>query len=164
MEFSKFLKEKKIIIIAISTAIVAILIGIFLFFRMQSKKRIVFTEPEYLKEIILQKENFDGICDNFLDIADTFSNSQTDIKNLELRYNQAKKFVDLLETRLSPMVPEKSKNHFKNMMAVYRNYLEALEVYKNALPMELGEDRNTEIDRAANMFKECSDSFKNLKN
>jgi len=74
-----------------------------------------------------------------------------------------KNFVNELEKQLGPKVPTSSKEHYQKMIEAYNMYLEGIEMYKKAVPKNLGEERNTQIKQAQDKISEAKKTMKNLK-
>jgi hypothetical protein len=152
---------KKKIITAVLIVILAVAGGVF--FYLYIKRQPPFTQPEYIKEVVLQKDDFDDIRDNFLDTAEVYSGTNEDNARIIKLYNQAVNFVKLLNEKLGPKVPSASKEHFKGMMQAYQQYLNAMEIYKTALPKPLSDNRNAEIKKAKEGIRSANSAMLNLK-
>ena len=66
--------KKQWLIVGISAIIVAIGAGCFFYFSNQAK---VFTKPEYIKEVVVQNENFNDVLDEFLDLTTSYIKAQS---------------------------------------------------------------------------------------
>ncbi len=126
------------------------------------KRQQVFTKPEYIKEVIAQKANFDNVLDNFLDQADTYNGTEESNERIERFVNQADTFIKNMQEQLGPKVPAESKDHYNKMMEAYKKYLEAMKLYQKALPKELGEERSKEIKTAEGKLNEANNDMMNL--
>ena len=70
------MKSKKWWLIAgVSAIIVAIAAGCFFYFSSWGK---VFTKPEYIKEVVVQNENFNDVLDEFLDLTTSYIGTKED--------------------------------------------------------------------------------------
>lgn len=126
------------------------------------KRQQVFTKPEYIKEVIAQKSNFDNVLDNFLDQIDTYNGTEESNERVERFVNQADTFIKNMQQQLGPKVPDDSKDHYNKMMKAYEKYLEAMRLYQKALPKELGEERSQEIKTAERKLNEANNDMMNL--
>ena len=72
------------------------------------------------------------------------------------------KFVSNLEEKLGPRVPAEARSHYNQMMAAYKIYLEAIEMYKKAVPKNFGEERTTLINEAQNKLAEAKSAMQNI--
>lgn len=122
----------------------------------------VFTKPEYIKEVIAQKANFDNVLDNFLDQVDTYNGTEESNERIERFVNQADTFIKNMQQQLEPRVPSDSKDHYNKMMAAYKKYLESMKLYQKALAKELGEERSEEIKDAEGKLNEANNDMMNL--
>ncbi len=122
----------------------------------------VFTKPEYIKEVIAQKANFDNVLDNFLDQVDTYNGTEESNERIERFVNQADTFIKNMQEQLGPKVPGESKDHYNKMMEAYKKYSEAMKLYQKALPKELGEERSEEIKTAEGKLNEANNDMMNL--
>ena len=155
-----FKLEKKWIIL-ISGAIILCVAGLVLFY--QKNVPTTFTQAEYIKEVIVQNQSFNNTLDNFLDEVSSYTGSKEDTEKLENTANKLKNFVSELEKQLGPRVPSTSKEHYQKMMDAYNMYLEGIDMYKKAVPKNLGDERNTQIKEAQNKILEAKTQMKNLK-
>ena len=121
-----------------------------------------FTKPEYIKEVIVQKTNFDNVLDNFLDQVDTYNGTEESDERIERFVNQADTFIKNMQEQLGPKVPSESKDHYDKMMNAYKKYSEAMKLYQKALPKELGEERSNEIKTAEGKLNEANNDMMNL--
>ncbi|MDR1627314.1 MAG: hypothetical protein LBR79_00895 [Oscillospiraceae bacterium] len=121
-----------------------------------------FTKPEYIKEVIAQKSNFDNVLDNFLDQADTYNGTEESIKRMEGLINQAETFIKNMQEQLGPKVPNDSKEHYSKMMKAYKKYLEAMRMYQEFIQKDLGEERSKGIKAAEGKLNEANNDMKNL--
>ncbi len=155
-----FKLEKKWIIL-ISGAIILCVAGLVLFY--QKNVPTTFTQAEYIKEVIVQNQSFNNTLDNFLDEVSSYTGSKEDTEKLENTANKLKNFVSELEKQLGPRVPSTSKEHYQKMMDAYNMYLEGIDMYKKAVPKNLGDERNAQIREAQDKIFEARNQMKNLK-
>ena len=155
-----FKLEKKWIILVFG-AIILCVVGLVFFY--QKNFPTTFTQAEYIKEVIVQNQSFNNTLDNFLDEVSSYSGSKDDTEKLENTANKLKNFVNELEKQLGPRVPSTSKEHYQKMMDAYNVYLEGIDMYKKAVPKNLGDERNTQIKEAQNKILEAKTQMKNLK-
>lgn len=155
-----FKLEKKWIIL-ISGAIILCVAGLALFY--QKNVPTTFTQAEYIKEVIVQNQSFNNTLDNFLDEVSSYTGSKEDTEKLENTANKLKNFVSELEKQLGPRVPSTSKEHYQKMMDAYNMYLEGIDMYKKAVPKNLGDERNAQIREAQDKIFEARNQMKNLK-
>lgn len=155
-----FKLEKKWIIL-ISGAIILCVAGLVLFY--QKNVPTTFTQAEYIKEVIVQNQSFNNTLDNFLDEVSSYTGSKEDTEKLENTANKLKNFVSELEKQLGPRVPNTSKEHYQKMMDAYNMYLEGIDMYKKAVPKNLGDERNAQIREAQDKIFEARNQMKNLK-
>ncbi len=154
------MKSKKWWLIAgVSAIIVAIAAGCFFYFSSWGK---VFTKPEYIKEVVVQNENFNDVLDEFLDLTTSYIGTKEDTQKLEDLANKCETFVNNLEKKLKPKVPRDSQEHFEKMMTIYRKYLEGVEMYKKAVPKPLSEERTQLMYEAQQKIKEAETEMKNF--
>lgn len=158
MDFNKINKKTKWAII-ISTVFV-IIVGVFLYQKISNK---VFTQPEYVKEVIIQNENFNNLLDEFLDQVANYNGTVESTKKLEETANRFNIFYNGLENKLKPHVPNSSKDHYNQMISAYKIYLDAVEMYKKAMPKKLSDERNELISNAKNKLNEAKEAMKNIK-
>lgn len=155
-----FKLEKKWIIL-ISGAIILCVVGLVFFY--QKNVPTTFTQTEYIKEVIVQNQSFNNTLDNFLDEVSSYTGSKEDTEKLENTANKLKNFVSELEKQLGPRVPSTSKEHYQKMMDAYNVYLEGIDMYKKAVPKNLGDERNAQIKEAQDKIFEARNQMKNLK-
>ena len=156
----KLLKlEKKWIITIIGVIIVAI-IGAVFFYEKNTNR--VFTRTEYVKEVVIQNQSFEDLLDNFLDQVVTYDGTKAATEKLETTATKFENFVNALKEKLKPKVPYDSMSHYEKMIAAYNIYLEAIDMYKKAVPKNLGEERTTQIREAENKLTEARKAMKNL--
>lgn len=124
---------------------------------------VVFTQAEYIKEVVVQNQSFNDVLDKFLDEITRYDGSKEDTEKLEATANKLSNFVKELDNQLGPRVPESSKEHYQKMMAAYNMYIEGVEMYKKAVPKNLGEERNTQLNQAQEKIAEAKSAMKNLK-
>lgn len=155
-----FKLEKKWIILVFGAIILCVVGLVFLY---QKNVPTTFTQAEYIKEVIVQNQSFNNTLDNFLDEVSSYNGSKEDTEKLENTANKLKNFVNELEKQLGPRVPSTSKEHYQKMMDAYGVYLEGIDMYKKAVPKNLGDERNTQIKEAQNKILEAKTQMKNLK-
>ena len=151
---------KKWWIAIISVIIILAAGGIFLFFYNSSR---VFTKAEYIKEVTYQKEDFDDLLDKYFDQITSYNGTKESTEKLESTANKFSEFVAELEKQLGPKVPSEASSHYQGMMAAYDIYLEAVDMYKKAVPKPLGEERTTLLKEAENKMNEAEEAMKNIK-
>lgn len=156
----KLLKLEKKWIITIVSVIIVVVIGAVFFYEKNSNR--VFTRTEYIKEVIIQNQSFEDLLDNFLDQVVTYDGTKDETEKLENTATKLHNFVDALKEKLGPKVPHDSKSHYDNMMAAYNIYLDAIDMYKKAVPKNLGEERTTQMRDAENKLTEARKAMKNL--
>ncbi len=154
-------KPKKRWIIVVAGVIILGVFGLVLFY--QKNVPTVFTQSEYIKEVIIQNQSFNDTLDKFLDEVTSYDGSKEDTEKLENTANKLKNFVNELEKQLGPKVPTSSKEHYQKMIEAYNMYLEGIEMYKKAVPKNLGEERNIQIKQAQDKISEAKKTMKNLK-
>lgn len=154
-------KSKKKWIIIVFGVIILGIIGLFLFY----KKNVptIFTQSEYIKEVVIQNQNFNDTLDKFLDEVTSYSGSTEDTEKLNDTANKLNKFVSELEKQLGPRVPTSSKEHYTKMMETYKMYLEGINLYKKAALKNLGEERNTQIKQAREIINNAKEAMRTLK-
>ncbi len=157
----KSLKLEKKWIILISGVIILCVVGLIFFY--QKNVPTTFTQAEYIKEVIVQNENFNNALDNFLDEISSYSGSKEDTEKLENTADKLRNFVNELEKQLGPKVPNTSREHYQKMIDAYNVYLEGIDMYKKAVQKNLGDERNTQIKEAQNKIFEARNQMKNLK-
>ena len=157
----KSFKLQKKWIILISGAIILCVVGLVFFY--QKNVPTTFTQTEYIKEVIVQNQSFNNTLDNFLDEVSSYTGSKEDTEKLENTANKLKNFVSELEKQLGPRVPSTSKEHYQKMMDAYNVYLEGIDMYKKAVPKNLGDERNAQIKEAQDKIFEARNQMKNLK-
>ena len=157
----KSLKLEKKWIILISGVIILCVVGLIFFY--QKNVPTTFTQAEYIKEVIVQHENFNNALDNFLDEISSYSGSKEDTEKLENTADKLRNFVNELEKQLGPKVPNTSREHYQKMIDAYNVYLEGIDMYKKAVQKNLGDERNTQIKEAQNKIFEARNQMKNLK-
>ena len=84
-------------------------------------------------------------------------------EKLEDTANKFGKFVEALKKQLGPKVPSEASSHYQSMMAAYDIYLEAVDMYKKAVPKPLGEERSKLLKEAENKMNEAKEAMKNIK-
>ena len=121
-----------------------------------------FTKPEYIKEVIVRKEKFNDIIDNFLDQVETYDNTASSKDRLNNIATEAKNYIKDIKENLGPIVPDDCKTHYDNMMAAYNLYEEGIDLYLNNLPKPLGVERNNGIKSADAKFSEAKNAMMSL--
>ena len=154
------LSKKTKWIISITAVILVAIIGVILY---QKSANRIFTQPEYVKEVIIQNENFNNLLDEFLDQVENYNGTVEATKKLEETAGRFNTFYDGLETKLKPHVPSTSKEHYNQMIDAYKIYLESVELYKKALPKKLSDERNQLLAEARNKLSQAKEAMKNLK-
>ena len=154
------LSKKTKWIISITAVILVAIIGVILY---QKSANRIFTQPEYVKEVIIQNENFNNLLDEFLDQVENYNGTVEATKKLEETAGRFNTFYDGLEAKLKPHVPSTSKEHYNQMIDAYKIYLESVELYKKALPKKLSDERNQLLAEARNKLSQAKEAMKNLK-
>ncbi|MBR0423226.1 MAG: hypothetical protein IJJ04_01085 [Clostridia bacterium] len=164
MDFTKLkklkLNTKTKWIVFLSAIVVVIIAGVFLYQKSTTK---VFTQQEYVKEVIIQNDNFNNLLDEFLDQVANYNGTVESTKKIEETASRFNTFYNGLETKLKPRVPSSSKDHYNKMLDAYKTYLDAIEMYKKALPKKLSDERNQLLSDARNKLNEAKETMKNLK-
>lgn len=155
-----FKMDKKKGIIAVVSVVILAIIGTIFYFEKVAPK--VLTKNEYIKEVIIQNKDFDKVFDNFLDQVVSYNGSKESYEKFIATSEKFPKFVSDLEEKLGPRVPSEAKSHYNQMMAVYKIYLEAIEMYKKAVPENFGEERTTLINEAQNKLAEAKSAMQNI--
>ncbi len=155
----KVSNSKKKWIIIIFSAIIFIVGSVFLY-RQNSVR--VFTNSEYVKEVIIQNQNFGNILDEFLDKVSNYNGSKQSMEQLESSASKVSDFVSALREKLGPKVPHDSKEHYEKMMKAYDMYVEATNLYKKSLYKNLGQERNEMLGQARDKLSQASEAMKNL--
>lgn len=151
--------KKKGIIAVVSVVILAIIGTIFYFEKIAPK---VLTKNEYIKEVIIQNKDFDKVLDNYLDQVVSYNGSKESYEKFIATSEKFPKFVSDLEEKLGPRVPTEARDHYNQMMAAYKIYLEAIEMYKKAVPKNFGEERTTLIKEAQDKLAEAKSAMQNI--
>lgn len=146
--------------IIISAIIILVAGGVFLFIYNSNR---VLTKSEYIKEVTFQKEDFDDLMSKYFDQISAYNGTKESTEKLESTANKFGEFVEELKKKLGPKVPSEASNHYKSMMAAYDTYLEAVDMYKKAVPKPLGEERTTLLKEAEQKMSEAQDAMKNIK-
>ena len=152
-------KNKSWIIVAL--LLVVAVVGVIFFYEKNSVK--VFTKSEYVKEVIVQNQDFENALDRFLDQVSSYNGSKASTENLEKTADKFTEFVKALEEKLGPRVPHESRDHYNQMIAAYKIYLEAIDMYKRYVPKKLGEERESLIKEADAKLNEARTAMKNIK-
>ena len=158
MKFWKLNKKWTITIIGV---IIVGAIGTAIFYGINTKR--VFTRSEYIKEVVVQNQNFEKLLDNFLDKVVSYNGTKEATEKLEDTAAKFSNFVTALKEKLGPKVPYDCKTHYEKMIAAYNIYLEAIDMYKIAVPKNLSAERTDEIKAAENKLTEARTAMKNLK-
>lgn len=162
MEETKTKKKinKKNWIIAISVFVVLCLLGGgFLYYKNYLRP---FTRSEYIKEVIVQNDDFNNLLDEFLDRVSSYRGTQEDTEKVDASADKITKFVSALKERLGPRVGEDSKEHYEKMIAAYDKYLEAVDIYKKVVPKDAGEERAEQMYEAQQKLIEAQKAMKSL--
>lgn len=146
--------------IIIASALILVVLGLFLFNRTTTSG--VFTKAEYIKEVVVQNEQFESVLDNFLDQVSSYNGSKAATEKLNNTASKFTDFVNELEKNLGPRVPLDSKQHYDEMISAYKLYLEAIEAYRTSVPKNLGEERNTLIAEAKKKLEKAQEAMKNI--
>lgn len=161
-EISKNKNSKKKWILGIILFLTLAIIGAVFYYEYSTPK--VFTKSEYIKEVIVQNRDFENVLENFLDQVSSYDGSKESTEKLEKTAEKFPQFVSSLENKMSSRVPAETKNHYSQMMSAYNKYLEAIELYKKAVPKNLGEERSELLREAESKLLEARNSMSNLKN
>ena len=122
----------------------------------------LFSRSEYIKEVIVQNDDFNTLIDEFLDKVSSYGGTLEDTEKLEKSANKVAEFVSVLKKKLGPRVGEDSKEHYEKMMAAYDVYLEAVDMYRKAVPKNIGEERSQMIYDAQVKLLEAQKNMKSL--
>lgn len=152
--------NKKWWAVIISAIIILLAGGIFLFVYNSHR---VLTKSEYIKEVTFQKEDFDDLMSKYFDQISSYNGTKQSTEKLESTANKFGEFVEELKKQLGPKVPSEASSHYKSMMAAYDIYLEAVDMYKKAVPKPLGEERTALLKEAEQKMNEAQDAMKNIK-
>ncbi|MBR2578904.1 MAG: hypothetical protein IKE41_02060 [Clostridia bacterium] len=145
----------------IISAIIVLVAGGVLLFVYNSHR--VLTKSEYIKEVTFQKEDFDDLLSKYFDQISSYNGTKESTEKLEATANKFSEFVEELKKQLGPKVPSEASGHYRSMMAAYDIYLEAVNMYKKAVPKPLGEERTTLLNEASQKMNEAQDAMKNIK-
>lgn len=147
-------------IIAIAIFVTLCLAGIgFLYYRNSTRP---FNRSEYIKEVIVQNDDFNNLVDDFLDKVSSYNGTSEDTEKLESSADKITKFVSTLKEKLGPKVGDDSKEHYEKMMAAYDVYLEAIDMYRKAVPKNTGEERSKLMYDAQMKLLEAQKNMKSL--
>lgn len=160
LDLKKIKLTKKWWIAIISAIIIVLCGGIFLYVLNSNR---VLTKSEYIKEVAFQKEDFDVLLNKYLDQVISYNGTKEATEKLENTASKFKQFVEELKKKLGPKVPSEARNHYQNMISAYDEYLEAVDMYKKAVPKPLGEERDTLLKEAQDKLRAAKESMKNLK-
>ena len=155
-----FKMDKKKGIIAVVSVVILAIIGTIFYFEKVAPK--VLTKNEYIKEVIIQNKDFEKVLDNYLDQAVSYNGSKESYEKFIATSEKFPKFVSDLEEKLGPRVPAEARDHYNQMMAAYKIYLEAIEMYKKAFPKNFGEERTTLIKEAQDKLYEAKNAMQNI--
>ncbi len=144
----------------ISAIIVLVAGSVFLFIYNSHR---VFTKSEYIKEVTFQKEDFDDLMNKYMDQVISYNGTKESTEKLESTANKFETFVDELKKQLGPRVPSEASGHYQGMMAAYDIYLDAVDMYKKAVPKPIGEERSTLLKEAEGKMREAKEAMKNIK-
>lgn len=145
----------------IISAIIILVVGGVLLFIYNSNR--VFTKSEYIKEVTYQKEDFDDLMNKYFDQIVSYNGTKESTEKLENTANKFGEFVEELKKQLGPKVPSEASSHYQGMIAAYDIYLEAVDMYKKAVPKPLGEERTSLLKEAENKMNEAKEAMKNIK-
>ena len=145
----------------IISAIIILVAGGVLLFIFNSHR--VLTKSEYIKEVTFQKEDFDDLLSKYFDQISSYNGTKESTEKLESTANKFGEFVEELKKQLGPKVPAEASNHYKSMMAAYDTYLEAVDMYKKAVPKPLGDERTELLNEASQKMNEAGEAMKNIK-
>lgn len=147
-------------IIALAALFVLFLAGIgFLYYRNATR---IFDRSEYIKEVIVQNDDFNNLVDQFLDKVSSYNGTAEDTEKVENSAKKVEEFVSKLKEKLGPRVGEESKDHYEKMMAAYDKYVEAINMYKKAVPKNFGDEREQLIYEAQSKLIEAQKDMKSL--
>lgn len=147
-------------IIAISIFVVLCVLGAgFLYYKNVVRP---FTRSEYIKEVIVQNEDFNNLIDDFLNKVSAYKGTQEDIEKVDESANKITTFVSTLKEKLGPRVGDDSKEHYEKMMAAYDKYVESIDMYKKVLPKSAGEERAQQLYEAQKKLIEAQMDMKSL--
>ncbi len=146
--------------VIISAIIVLAVSGVFLFIYNSNR---VLTKAEYIKEVTYQKEDFDDLLSKYFDQITSYNGTKESTEKLESTANKFGEFVAELKKQLGPKVPSEASSHYNSMMAAYDMYVEAVDMYKKAVPKPLGEERTALLKEAENKMVEAKEAMKNIK-
>ncbi len=157
-------KQKKEIskkwIIAISIFLGLCLIGVgYLYYKHANRH---FTRSEYIKEVIVQNDDFNNLIDEFLDKVSSYNGTQEDMEKVENSASKISEFVSTLKEKLGPRVGDDSKEHYDKMIEAYDIYLEAIAMYKKTTPKNAGEERAKQMYEAQQKLIEAQKAMKSL--
>lgn len=150
--------KKWVIGIAIFLGLCAVGLG-FLYYRNSVRP---FNRSEYIKEVIVQNDDFNNLVDKFLDSVSSYNSTQESTEKLEGNAQKITDFVSALKEKLGPRVGDDSKEHYEKMMAAYDKYLEAVDMYKKVVPKGAGEERATLMQDAQAKLMEAQKAMKSL--
>ena len=86
------------------------------------------------------------MLDEFLDLTTSYIGTKEDAQKLEDLASKCETFVD----------------NFEKMMGIYRKYLEAVNMYKKAVPKPLSQERTQLMLEAQDKLKEAETEMKNF--
>ncbi len=152
------ISKKWIIAIAVLLGLCSIGIG-FLYYKHATRH---FTRSEYIKEVIVQNDDFNNLIDEFLDKVSSYSGTREDMEKVETSAGKIEEFVSTLKEKLGPRVGDDSKEHYDKMIKAYDIYLEAVDMYKKAVPKNAGEERAQRMYEAQQKLIEAQKAMKSL--
>ena len=152
---------KKRWIISLVVALLAGLVGYIIYHFCVPR---VFTRAEYIKEVVIQNRDFEKSVDKFLDQVISYNGTKESLDNLNNSASKFTEFVEELEKKLKPKVPNDSKKHYEQMISAYNIYLEAIDMYLRYTPKALGDERNELLKQAGTKLTEARDAMKNITN
>lgn len=160
MRMLNFKFDKKLWILIISSVIILTCGGVFLYV-INSQR--VLTKSEYVKEAIYQKDDFEDLFDVYFDQIVSYNGTKEATEKLEDTADKFTVFVEQLKEKLGPKVPREAASHYESMMKAYEIYLEAVDMYKKAVPKPIGEERTILLKEAEEKLQEARTAMKNLK-
>lgn len=152
---------KKRWIISLVIALLTGLVGYIIYYFCAPR---VFTRAEYIKEVVIQNRDFEKSVDKFLDQVISYNGTKESLDNLNNSASKFTEFVEELEKKLKPKVPNDSKKHYEQMISAYNIYLEAIDMYLRYTPKALGDERNELLKQAGTKLTEARDAMKNITN
>jgi len=152
-------RTKWTIIISAAVLIIAGAVALFIYEHNSIK---VFMRSEYVKEVVLQKTSFDGLMDQYLDQVRTYNGSSESAAKVQGLANRLYSFVAALQSNLGPRVPAVSRDHYNAMIAAYQTYLDAVNLYQQAVSQNLGDQRTALMNQADAKMTDAQNAMNNL--